>query len=102
MDKELKKLLKDLNGVLGDFLDKNKDKMSKMLNDRFNKASKEEFKISAEREKNGSVKVEFKGDTLAILVGLAGLEKSILKQLKTPDSAWELIKDAVDMEAINE
>ena len=98
MDKELEKMLKDVNGVLGDYLDKNKDKMSKMINDRFEEASKKEFKITTERDGSGKVKVKIIGERLAVLQGLAGLEKTLLKKFEVPELIWEMLKDAVDTE----
>ena len=88
-------MLKDLNGVLGEFLNKNKDEMSKTIEERFEEANKDEFSIKAKKEKDGDVKVELKGERLSILLGLAGLEHTILEKLEVPKDIWEIIKKTV-------
>ena len=97
MDKETREMFKELNETLSKFLKRNKEKS---IIDRLKEASKDEFKIVVERGKDGITNIEVEGERLAILVGLAGLENHLLKELETPDEIWEIIKQVTDTEEV--
>lgn len=97
MDKETREMFKELNETLSKFLKRNKEKT---IIDRLKEASKDEFKIVVERGEDGITNVDVEGERLAILVGLAGLENHLLKELETPDEIWEIIKQVTDTEEV--
>ena len=95
MENETKELLKKLNNLLGELLDKSEE--TKEL---FYEASHGNFFIKAENQDNKNICIEVKGEKLAILLGLAGLEKEILKELKVDQSTWEAIKETLKIEEV--
>lgn len=96
MDKELNKILKELNGVLGDMVETIENDITDKLDKDIQKAGKEKCTISMESFGDGTSKLQVDGSNLAILVNLAGLENAILKKLDPPVGLWELIKDVTD------
>ena len=95
MDKELLELLKELNKLLGDMVDENVEELSKQLNKELKRGLKEKAKLSIEIFGNGKAKTCIEGKTLPILIALATLEKSVLKDLNPPKGLYELIKNKV-------
>lgn len=95
MDKELETLFKDLNKTLSKFIDKNTDKMVDKIDKELTKAHKEECKLSVEKDKKGHAQVKMEGSTLAILIALAGLEKTVLEKTHVPAGLYEIIKNSV-------
>lgn len=95
MDKELLETLNKVKDTLKDYVDKNEKKFVKELNNEFKKAHKEECKISIEKDKKGQACVRTEGSTLAILITLAGLEKSVLESTHVPAGVWEMVKNHV-------
>ena len=95
MEKELKEMLKELENGLGDLLNGNTEVINTKIQNKLNEALKDETTISIKKHKDGSAEICTKGNTIAILITLAGLEKAVLKNLKTPDTVWETIKEVV-------
>lgn len=65
--------------------------LSKSMEKKLKEALTEDVEVSIKRE-NGECFVSYKGNTLAILIALAGLENSILKQVKPSKGVYEFIK----------
>lgn len=91
MNKELKNLSKDLKELNKKLAEIATEKLSKDLEE----ALKEEVIISFKKGKNDKAETTIEGSTLAILIGLAGLEKTILEHLKVPKEFYDLIKTAI-------
>lgn len=91
-----KEMLKEL---LSELLDGKTDKLGEMVRDRFIEASESDFEISI-KGKKGETHCELKGEKLAILIGLAGLEKNVLSKLEVPAGTWEIVKKLVDTEEV--
>lgn len=88
MDKELLKILEDVNKKLEKINEKNKKEICKEIENGFN----EPAKISIEKNIDGKAEMHVEGKAIAILITLAGLEKGILEKLDAPNDLWELIK----------
>lgn len=101
MDKESKEMLKELNEVLGDLLNDNITGVNSKIKDKIQEAFKEEATISIKKSKDGRAETHVEGSTLAILITLAGLEKTVLEKLNTPNAIWEMIKHTVGTEEAN-
>lgn len=84
MNEELKKLLKEF-----------KELTKRTLIEELEKAVNEKCIISVTKNKKGEAKQKIEGSTLSILITLAGLEKSILRELGTPVELYEMIKECV-------
>lgn len=95
MDKDLLKLLKELNGVIEDITKEYKSETKGNFKKALDKAFKEKASISIEKFENGKAETHIEGSTLAILITLAGLEQTILEHTKIPTPLWEAIKDTV-------
>lgn len=95
IDKELKEKLEELNGLLRDVVEDNKQGLIDKLNDRLEKAHKEKVIISVEKDIDGKAETKIEGTRLALLVTLAGLEKSVLNQLHCSEGEFEIIKSSV-------
>lgn len=102
MDKELNKILKELNGVLGDMVEIIQNDITDKLDKDIQKAGKEKCIISMETFENGKSNLHIEGSNLALLVNLAGLENAILKKLDPPVGLWELIKDVTHTKENND
>ena len=102
MDKELKEMLKELNEVLGDLLNDNITGVNSKIKDKIQEAFKEEAIISIKKSKDGRAESHIEGSTLAILITLAGLEKTVLEKLNTPNAIWEMIKHTVGTMEVGE
>lgn len=102
MDKELKEMLKELNEVLRDLLNDNITAVNSKIKNKIQEAFKDEATISIKKSKNGRAKSHIEGSTLAILITLAGLEKTVLEKLNTPNGAWEIIKHTVGTMEVGE
>ncbi len=90
---EMNKELKDLLHMMGD-----------LTYEMFEEASKEAFSISCVRENDGdnNINLQVKGDGLAILLGLVGMEQQILKCLGCDEDTFEFIKSCVGTKKVNE
>lgn len=86
MLEELLKLLKD-----------SKKGMESKLKEAVEEAIKENALISLKMKK-GVSEVKVQGSTIAILIALSQLEKSILEKLNPPKGLYELIKKSVSYE----
>lgn len=93
MDKELIKLLEELNTMLEEEI-KSFEK-SGVIEKRIEKAFKEKATISIKKFKGGSSEVSVEGSKLAVLITLAGLEKGIIEHFNVPTELWKMIKDMV-------
>ena len=98
MDKETKKMLEDLKGVLDTLLTGDKGKMAEKINERLLEANKQPVIISIEKDKHGKATTKVEGERLAILLTRAGLENALLKKLNVPTQVWEMLKQVVDSE----
>lgn len=98
MDKELKEMLdklSKLNKIMDTLIDDKKEGFVSKVQKSINEAFKEKATISIEKQENGEATTHIEGSTLAVLITLAGLEKTVLEKLDTPKSLWELIKQTV-------
>ena len=95
MDKEIKEMLKNIKEMLEiveeSDLDKTKEKFEKMLNEALNQPCE----IAIKKDKDGGAKTKVEGCRLSLLITLAGLEKTLCKQLHCSDGEFELIKNLV-------
>lgn len=71
--------------------------LSKNMEKELEKAINDDVEISIKRE-NGECNVTIEGNTLAILIALAGLENSVLKTLSPEKGLYEFIKARVNTE----
>lgn len=94
-DKEIEEILIDL---LKNVFDDNKHDLQKLINE----ALKEEATISIKKFKDGTAKTNIKGRRLSVLITLAGLEKTILEDLKPPKGLWEKIKNVIGVKEAND
>ena len=101
MNKELLEMLKDLNGVLEDMLEDNKDSFKSKLQERITKGFEEKAILSIEKKENGEAITKIEGTNIGVLIALAGLEKSVLEKLNPPKGLWKLIKDSVGTKEVN-
>ncbi len=102
MNKELLEMLKNINGVLEDMLGDNKDSVKSKLQERINQAFKEKASISIEKFEDGRAEAHIEGTNIAVLIALAGLEKSVLEKLNPPIGLWKTIKDKVGTMEVGE
>lgn len=100
MDKEVKEMLKELNELLGDLLEGNEDKLSDRIQENISKAYKEKAKISIEKNEDGTAVTHIEGSNTAILIALAGLEKTIMEKLNVPKGFYELVKKCIGTEEV--
>lgn len=91
MDNEIKEMLKELLKDLGEKLDKIDGDFN--LKDKINEAHKQPAKLSIEKHEDGTAETHIEGSNLAVLITLAGLEKTVLEKLNPPRGLWELIKN---------
>lgn len=61
-------------------------------------AMKMDCKISIEKDKQGRAHTRLEGNSLAILVTLAGLEKIVLDKLDCNNRTFEILKRMIDQE----
>lgn len=94
-NEELKKVLKELNQKLGKILEETSDGFSEIIANRLSEAHNEKCELSIKKDKNGKAKIVMEGSTLAILITLAGLEKTVLEKTHVPSEVWEMIKSTV-------
>lgn len=98
MDKDVKE---KINNILGDLLDivaENMNKSEKKIKD----AMDEACEIHIEKEKDGELEVAVKGNRLALIVALAGAEKSILKQIDCGTKEFEYMKTCIDTKGVED
>lgn len=95
MDKELLEMLKDLNEVLGDLINDDKDSVKSKLQERIEKSFSEKASVSIVKFEDGRAETHIEGTNVAVLIALAGLEKTVLEKLNPPKGLWELIKHSV-------
>lgn len=95
MNKELLKMLEELNESLGNLLNDNKDIIEIKLQERLNKALNEKAIVSIEKFEGGKSKARIEGTNVSILIALAALEKAVFKKINPPKGCWELIKQSV-------
>lgn len=93
MDKDLLKLLKELNGVIEDNIKEYKSETKGNFKKALDKAFEEKASISIEKFEDGKAETCIEGSALAILITLAALEQTILEHAKIPTPLWEAIKD---------
>ncbi|MBQ6546496.1 MAG: hypothetical protein IJL74_00665 [Bacilli bacterium] len=87
MDKDLKELLDNL-----------KDKLMEEMDNKLNEAKNIPCEISVKTNKKGGAEVKVKGNKVSLLIALAGLENSVLKQLKTSENEFKMFKSIVNTE----
>lgn len=95
MDKELLEMLKDLNEVLGDLLNDDTDSVKSKLQEKINKGFNEKASVSIVKFEDGRAETHIEGTNTAVLIALAGLEKTVLEKLNPPRGLWELVKNMV-------
>lgn len=79
--------------------DKIKELLSSLIDDvmeySLQEALNEECEITVKKGKGGVVETEISGSGMALLVTLAGLEKTILDKVGCTDSMFKIIKGAI-------
>ena len=93
--------MEKMNRILDDMLVK-MEKEQKTIKDRIDEVIDEPCKILIEKGKNGEGYLHIEGNSLAILVALAGAEQNILKKVKCTDSNFEKIKDMIGTVDVDE
>ena len=97
MDKKLDELLeslKEINKFMENAIGTNE--LDKKIKDFVDAGINGEAFISIKKnKKNGTSEIKVEGTRPAILVGLAGAEKGILKQLDVPSGLFDLVKKSV-------
>ena len=101
MDRDVKKLLKNIDKMLSKVLEENKDDITKQLDKKLERALKEKTTISMKKDNEGKADMHIEGDRIALIVTLAGLEKNMLKQLDVSEEMFELIKKMVGTKEVN-
>lgn len=89
LDKMIEKL-KELNEMLEGACD-----LPNNIKKAIEKGHQEEAKISVHKYADGRAETSVEGSTMAILISLAGLEKTVLNKIGVPAGLFELIKDTV-------
>ena len=98
MSDKCKEIFDDL---LREVLKDNKGKLAEMIGERLEEASESSVIISLTNDKgNATLKVE--GERLAILLNLISLEKKILEKLSVPSDVWEMLKQTVGVEEVED
>lgn len=87
--KEITKMLEELEKIVA------KNDLKNIVEKRLNEALNEPVSISVKKNKNGKAEVKMDGERLAVLITLAGLEQTILRNTDTPVEIWEFIKERV-------
>lgn len=96
------KNLDKLYEMLKELVEPTEIEIMKLLDKQIEKAHKEEAKISIEKKADGSACSIIEGSKTAILISLAGLEKSILRKLEVPESVWKYIKVKTGEKEVND
>ena len=97
-NKELENVLKDIEQLIKKLeLGNVKSELVRELE----RACNEPATISIEKKANGEACTKIEGTRLAILITLAGLEKSILEKLNPPTEMWEMIKGMVGTKEVD-
>ena len=94
MKKDIYDELKEL--MENDELKKYTDLFKALIEAKVNEVINEDTKISINKKADGTAKANITGSRMGVLVTLAGLEKTILKQLDAPAGLFEIIKDVVE------
>ena len=87
MEKDIKEILDNL-----------KDKLMEKLDKELNEAKAIPCEISIKTNKKGGAEVKVKGNRLSLLIALASLENSVLKQLNAKEEEFKMFKSIVDTE----
>jgi len=95
MDKEIEKLMKDILKKMDKKLNDMED-IDKITEKKIEEHSKKPCKLSIEKGDDGEAKITVIGTNMSILIGLAGLEKAVLKKLNPPAGLFEHIKRKID------
>lgn len=98
MDKELLEKLKELTDKMMDTMGGKAGKVYNM----FNEALNQPCNISVEKGQGNKAQTCIKGSRLSILVTLAGMEKSILRQLNCDNKEFEFIKNIIGSLEVND
>lgn len=97
MDRELLEKLKELTDKMIDTMGDKAEKVHNM----FNEALNQPCKISVEKGQGDKAQTCIQGSRLSILVTLAGMEKSILRQLNCDSKEFEFIKNSIGSLEVN-
>ena len=98
MDKDIKE---KLNNLLGDLLNVVAENMGK-TEEKLKDAMEESCEIHIKKEQDGELELTVKGNRLALMVALAGAEKSILKQIECSPKEFEYMKTCVATEGADD
>lgn len=91
MDKEILEMLENIKKTL----EKVNSKNSGFIKEKIEEAFNEPATISIKKDADGKAETHVEGGSIALLITLAGLEKTILEKLDAPTEVWELIKHLV-------
>lgn len=80
---------------ISDTLEKLKKYMIKDVEKTFNEALKEEAQVSIKKYKDGNAVTTIEGNTMAVLIVLSALEKSVLERLHVPNDMFNFIKENI-------
>lgn len=88
-NKELNKVIEELEKLLKKMENKTtKTSLVEVIEQNMNRPAS----IHIDKNENGECSAKLEGTRIAILITLAGLEKTILEQLDPPTALWETIK----------
>lgn len=87
MDKDLKELFDEL-----------KEKLKEKTFEKLEEIKKQPCEISIKTDKKGGAKVKIEGHKISLLIALASLENSMLKQIGASESEFKMFKSIVDTE----
>ena len=88
MDKEIKE---KINQILDTILDGAKDRTDIIID----RAIQDPCEISIQKGENGEATIRVDGSRLALLIALAGAEKSILNQLDCDNDEFDFLKERI-------
>lgn len=92
-DKDLKQMIKKLE-ELTEMLE-NVEEIPNKIMEAIEQGYNEEAKITVHKYADGRAETQIEGSTMAILITLAGLEKSVLDRVNAPAGLFELVKETV-------
>ena len=92
-NKDLKQMIKKLE-ELNELLE-GANNIPNKIKEAIEKGHNEEAKISIHKHADGSAETSVEGSTMAILITLAGLEKTILNKINAPVEVFELVKETI-------
>lgn len=94
-------MIEELLEAFKDFMIGDAEALAKKVDAIFDKAFKERAKLSIEKSEDGTAKTKIEGNTLAVLITLAGLEKTVFEEYEVPKEVWEMVQEKVGTKEVD-